>query len=553
MKESARKRAGIALGFLWLHALCALRFPWENVPLYASWLRVSLDLTAYVGIGLLVRALFTRGGRCAGWGSRIGLVHVLAGLTLLLVLFRFAYTLMPVFFGREVDLYNDIDMFPGLVHLLLHRQGLVLQVLGIVVALLLGALVYWATQRAWCTVLDTLGGDSTGKVLASLGFLTLVGVVDLQTNDESYFVTSYLSDDVASACSEIVASHRELARYADQLDAARLRLEGVATDLDHIRGTDVFILFIESYGRCLFRDPELRGQLETWSGPWLQRLESAGYSMRTAFAFPSVRGGNSSMAHAEFMSGVPTWTRRSFDRLLASDLRSLPDFFREAGYRTFNVQPAMPRAWKEGKFFGFTDDIFQADFPYAGTAYHWGTMPDQYALAYLLQEYIIGSDKPVFVQFVSVTSHAPFSMIPPYIEDWERAAEGAAFAGPPAHDYGIGWLEYVGHPRLAEAYLASIRYSLDTAFQFIAQLERDALVLVLGDHQPPRIGAFQELDQSFDVPIHVIARDQRALAAFEPFGFQDGFLPATTTGNFSTSRILTSFLESFSSGEEQTR
>ena len=527
---------------LWLHALGALRYPWEKVAFHASWLRGSLDLAALLLLGGLA------GLR---WGRGAALGHILAVLLLLVPIFRFAVTVMPVFYGKELDVYNDIAMFPGLVHLLLHRHGLFVQAGLVLGTLAVSAGVYYATYRAWRRVLASVVAGSRRSrrgVFTVLAVFLLVGSFDLARDNESPLATAFLADDIGRAAVSIATSWREYNEYDRELEEARRRLDDVPTDLARLEGADVYVLFIESYGRCIFRDPERRSQLEQWSVDWLELLEAHGYSIRTAFAFPSVRGGNSSLAHAEFLSGVRTATRRTFDRLLASDLRSLPLFFREAGYRTISVQPAMPRAWEAGSFFGFDVDVFQPQLPYEGLDYHWGRMPDQYAMAYLLKEYVEPSQKPLFVQYVSVTSHAPFSMIPPYVPDWEVAATSAPFEGPPALDFGIGWVDYVGHPRLPDAYMESIRYSLDTAFRFLGELERDAFVFLLGDHQPPRVGPFQEADASFDVPVHVIAKDARFVDVFEPFGFQRGFFPPPETGNFATFRIMSSFLGSFSLG-----
>lgn len=547
MKPAGRSLFTLVIALTWLHALVSFRYPWENIAFHESWLRGSLDLAALVGLGWV--ASLTNKGRCFR-------PHALTVATLFLPLFRFAHTVMPVFYGKELDPYNDADMLPGLVHLLLHRYGFFVQaalVLG-VVAIAVG--FYFATLRAWQRVSACFQRDAIQRpklVVAGLGLFLVAGTVDTAPDDESVFATPFLADDIARSGVSIADSWREFSAFDERLEEARRRLDGVPTDLAHLRGADVYVVFIESYGACILRDPERRAQLESWSAEWTERLEQHGFHMATGLAFPSVRGGNSSMAHAEFMSGTPVRTRRTFDRLLASDVRSLPGFFRDAGYRAINVQPGMPRAWDEGSFFGFTEDVFQPQLPYAGRAYHWGTMPDQYALAYFLHEYVVPSDKPVFAQYVSVTSHAPFSMIPPNIADWKAAATSEPYEAPPAHDFGIGWLDYSGHPELADAYMESIRYSLDTTFAFLCELPRDSIAFVLGDHQPPQVGEFQEADLSFDVPVHVVAKDPRVTGAVETFGFRSGFLPDLEFGSFPTYRILSLFLETFSGGEAQAR
>src|SRR3546814_7024042 len=88
--------------------------------------------------------------------------------------------------------------------------------------------------------------------------------------------------------------------------------------------------------------------------------------------------------------------------------------------------------------------------------------------------------------------------LPPYVEDWTRLSDGAAFdekAPQPA----AGWSD-PGHD-----YRRAVRYDLDLFAGFaLHRLPENALLIVLGDHQPP--AAASGATASHDVPIHVLSR-----------------------------------------------
>lgn len=79
---------------------------------------------------------------------------------------------------------------------------------------------------------------------------------------------------------------------------------------------------------------------------------------------------------------------------------------------------------------------------------------------------------------------------------------------------------------LEARYVDVIRYELRELLKHVGWLdsERPTLVLILGDHQPPRLGE----DQDFGVPVHVLASDQELLGQFMAAGFTYGMVPRGT-------------------------
>jgi hypothetical protein len=59
--------------------------------------------------------------------------------------------------------------------------------------------------------------------------------------------------------------------------------------------------------------------------------------------------------------------------------------------------------------------------------------------------------------------------------------------------------------------------------RYLSQLvTRDALVIVLGDHQPPGVAGG---DPSRAVPVHVLSRDPRLVERFAAAGYAPGMRP----------------------------
>lgn len=201
----------------------------------------------------------------------------------------------------------------------------------------------------------------------------------------------------------------------------------------------------------------------------------------------------------------------------------------------------MPRHWPEGQaFYGFDGAMTQLELGYTGTVYHWGRMPDQFALHQLLERVVLPAQQPLFTLFVSVTSHVPFRMVPPYIADWR--IDASTFQGPPRVVHPVSWLDVPQGPKLLPAYTDTLEYSLRTAVGFVGRLTRPSIVFVLGDHQPPIATAGPTPDPSFDVPLHVLANRPELLAPLRSLGFVDGFdLPEGIT-SFDTATFAPMFL-----------
>ncbi len=184
--------------------------------------------------------------------------------------------------------------------------------------------------------------------------------------------------------------------------------------------------------------------------------------------------------------------------------------------------PGLKLAWPEGDFYGF-DKIYDASaLDYAGPAYGWWTIPDQFTLGRLVERELQHPGRaPLFVVYPTIMSHLPFAPVPPVLTDWSRATDPAAYA-----DRILGPARSLGDWKEARrSYRAAMVYNLAVVEGFLAEkAPTDSLVVVLGDHQPP--GVVSGSEASWLVPVHVFSRDGKRIAGFLEAGFGDGLVPS---------------------------
>jgi hypothetical protein len=281
------------------------------------------------------------------------------------------------------------------------------------------------------------------------------------------------------------------------------------------------------------------------------RLERSGFTAATTWCYPEVIGGASWLAHGQLFTGVKVKAQRTWDLLLQSSLRPLPARLRDSGYQTIEVLPAVdtassPQMQAYSRYYGFDVSITQHELGYHGTIYPFSRVPDQYALHHLLQKCVRPATRPVFAAFMSASSHAPWQSIPPYVDDWASIGP-TTFAGPPAAEYPLTWGNMTYAPEAFPAYGDSIRYSLRVVLGFLEQLQalqRPALVLVLGDHQPP-IRPTDPPDGTRHVPFHAFANRPELLEPFRRMGWRPGIEPGPDSESFGTDRFAVDFLRAF--------
>jgi hypothetical protein len=320
--------------------------------------------------------------------------------------------------------------------------------------------------------------------------------------------------------------------------------------LTGLRGKDVILAFVESYGRGAVEDPEFAPGVDAVLDAGGRRLRAAGFSSRSAFLSSPTAGGGSWLAHSTLLSGLWIDNQQRYENLIKGDRLTLSGAFRRAGWRTVGVMPGVTRAWPEGAFFGY-DQVYAArDLGYRGPRFNWGTMPDQYTLsAFQRFERAKFGRAPVMAEIPLVSSHSPWAPIPRPV-DWDDVGDGSVFTGMAAAGDQPGFV-WRSPTRIRDAYRSSIEYSLNTLISYVETYGDDDLVLVfLGDHQPAPLVAGAGADR--DVPITIVARDQAILNRVSGWGWQDGLRPGPRAPVWRMDTFRDRFLTAFGSKARST-
>ena len=317
--------------------------------------------------------------------------------------------------------------------------------------------------------------------------------------------------------------------------------------LTGLRGKDVLVVFVESYGRVAVQNssfsPRIRAVLERGDAG----LRSAGYSSRSAFVTSPTFGGLSWLAHSTLQSGVTVNGEWRYDQVVKKGRVTLTRAFQRAGWRAVGAMPGNRRAWPEGSSFYHYDQVYdRRNFGYRGPAFGLPPMPDQYTLLALQRRELAGRRRPpLFAEVDLISSHAPWTRIPQLIS-WDDVGDGSIFDRLPAEESTQAAL-FGDAERAKTAYGHSIEYSLRTIFSFVRRYGDDDLVMVvLGDHQPATLVTGHD-DPSHDVPISVIAHDPKVMDQIAGWSWQDGMLPGPRAPVWPMAAFRDRFLTAFGS------
>lgn len=313
--------------------------------------------------------------------------------------------------------------------------------------------------------------------------------------------------------------------FADDIRRDRFRGTPAGQRLAGLRGKDVLLVFVESYGRVAIEDPSFSPRVVAAVDKGTKQLQAAGFSSRSGFLTSSTFGGLSWLAHSTVQAGVWVDSQLRYDQLVKSDRLTLASAFGRAGWRTVGDVPSNNRAWPEGPSFYHYDKLYdRRNVGYRGPKFSYASMPDQYVLAALKRLELAKRDRrPVFAEVDLVSSHTPWTRIPRLI-DWNDVGDGSIFNTMPVDD--LTRAELLGDlHQVRAAYGQSIAYSMNALVSFVQHYGDDNLVLVvLGDHQPSKIITGE--NPSHDVPISIIARDPAVLGQITGWGWSNGLRPS---------------------------
>jgi hypothetical protein len=309
----------------------------------------------------------------------------------------------------------------------------------------------------------------------------------------------------------------------------REHLRALPCALDRLHRADVLLILVESYGETVFDRPDYARRMAPIYDAFEGELGRRGFATASSLLASPTYGGRSWLAHGTLATGVRVEDGLAYTVLLETQPPPLTmaGFFREAGYRTVLVQPGTTRRWPEGEVIGFDQKYYAMDLDYRGPSFKWATMPDQYVIDFVHRREIARRPPegraPLFVEYALVSSHSPWSVQPRLVDDWDRLRDGGAiFNALPPVLYPVTWSNLaVG----GEAYVTSLIYDLEMLRRYLAErVADDALVIILGDHQPS--AEVTDDSPSHGVPVHVISRDHSFIQRFVAAGYVPGMRAA---------------------------
>ncbi|MEU4482237.1 sulfatase-like hydrolase/transferase [Micromonospora sp. NPDC023966] len=533
----ARRAAGAVLtGLAALLVAAALVAP-DRLAEAGPGAVLRLPVEALVAVALLL-VLPTRARRP---------VAVALGLALgLLTVLKLLDTGFWVARDRPFDVLLDWGLFDdgfGYLTDSAGRAGAVAAAAGVVLLVVgLPVLVALAARR----LARVLAGHRTGavRVVAALAVLwlgcALFGVRAAGVPVADRTATTL----VASHVGQVRAGLRDRAAFAGELTADAYRDVPGDRLMTGLRGKDVLVAFVESYGRDAVEDPALAPGVNAVLDDGYRRLRAAGYDARSGFLTSPTFGGGSWLAHATLLSGLWIDNDQRHRDLLAGDRLTLNGAFHRAGWQTVGVLPAATQPWPEGKFFGY-DRYYDAEkLAYQGPKFSYAPMPDQYTLATFQRLERDRPHAPVMTEMPLVSSHSPWSAIPKPVP-WDAVGDGTIFHTASTSTGGSRDIVQRDADQVRADYRHSIEYSLGTLVSYVLTYGGDDLVLVfLGDHQPAASVTGEGAGR--DVPITIVAKDPAVLDRVAGWGWQDGLRPGPQAPVWRMDTFRDRFLTAFS-------
>lgn len=452
-----------------------------------------------------------------GAGTRDWL-RVLAALWVLLVLGRYADVTASALFGRDINLYWELRFMPDVASLfanVAHPGVVAAVVLGVLFAV---AALWWIVRWAIGQVAAAMAEPRPRAGLVALA-VALIAAFVLQPVVPDYEHGAYAFTPPVSGT---YARQVRLAVSAFRGTAALPLSPPLHSDLSRVTGADVLLIFLESYGAVTYDNPWMAERLAASRAQFDAAIRDTKRDVVSALVESPTFGGSSWLAHISLLSGVDVHDPDTNALLMTEQRDTWPKAMSRGGYRTVGLMPGLWQQWPEGSFYGF-DDIYGGErLHYTGPQFGWFDLPDQFALAKFDALEAARPARPTFTFFPTITAHAPFTPTPPYQPDWSRMLTDHPFD---QAELDRAYAQSPDWTNLTPSYTDSMAYSYATVAGYLrAHPERDLVVVLLGDHQPPAL--VSGAGAPWDVPVHVIASRPALLERLRLDGFVPGLIPS---------------------------
>ncbi len=382
-----------------------------------------------------------------------------------------------------------------------------------------------------------------------VGALALIWVgsatVGIDVEPRTPVASGSTSGFAATEVRNIAAAARDRQLFPEQLVGADAqRQTPTASLLTGLRGKDVIVAFVESYGQTAVQGSTFAPGIDSVLASGTKALTAAGYTSRSAFLTSPTFGGLSWLAHSTLQSGLWIDNQQRYNQLVKSSRYTLSDAFKQAGWRTVADDPSDLGPWPEGTSFYHYAQVYNGlNTGYHGPVFSYAKVPDQFTLKAFQQRELGPGHAPVMAEIDLVSSHYPWTPLP-HLVPWDALGDGSIFDPMPAQGPTVGEL-YQNYDNVRASYGESIQYSIQSLISFVQNADDPNLVLVLlGDHQPaPKVSG---PGATHDVPISIVARDPAVFDQIASWGWQPGLRPAADAPVWPMDAFRNRFLTAFS-------
>lgn len=476
--------------------------------------RLSIDLTILVVIFYFLRKKIN----AKIYSSIISVYY------LLLLLFLVYYHSMFKIYMVEPILFNDIFL------LKLGYHNLGANSFWIVCIFLIVAFLYFLVYKLFSKGLSLLQNLVFGKfskiIIGTFGFLLLFNIIKsgstLNANHVFQIAGAKIVDNLQRSA--------ESAKNISELSVGKLnKLSESYTKHQLAHKPDVYLLFVESYGKIVYQEAAFRDLYFRFTEQCEKELRLNNWKIVSNLSNSPVSGGGSWISYSSVLFGFRFPNQGTYLYFLRNPemikYTNMIRYFQGNGYKSFWINPMpeninMKIPWQlYTDFYSVDEWITYDELNYKGRLYGFGpSPPDQFS--FFRADEIINQNftGPKIVFNITHNSHNPFFCPDSVIQNWCELSNGISQADPPSM--------FIKKPKPKD-YIKSIEYELKTITRFITETNnKNALFIIIGDHQPP---VLTNANSGFDTPVHIIAADSTLLNGFKNYGFSDGLLINDTT------------------------
>jgi phosphatidylglycerophosphate synthase len=422
------------------------------------------------------------------------------------------------------------------------------------VALLFGLVLVIAAITASAIHITTVAARhrrATVRVLAALTAVwALCAGLSLQLVPGSPVASTSAAGLVVAQVRDTHRELREQHRFDQVLHSSDPQASIPASDLlTELRGKDVIIAFVESYGQVAVQGTTFSHGVDAVLRRRTASLARAGWSTQSAWLTSPTLGGISWLVHSTLQSGLWVDTEQLYAELVGSRRFTLSDAFNKAGWRTVSDAPSDDDYWPPGTSFYHFDKLYdRRNVGYHGPTFSYASMPDQYTLAEFQRLELTPGHKPVMAEIDLVSSHTPWAPLPTMVP-WNKVGNGSIFDPMPARSTSAITV-WRNASTVQQFYGRSIQYSLRALTSWVTELNDPNLVLILlGDEQPSSIISGDWANH--EVPISIVTRDPSVFRQIASWHWQDGLLPGPKAPLEPMDAFRNQFLGAFSTAPSQ--